>query len=321
MSTITVKTLVARIRALFTKGNPMTADISFVSVEMAKTFLKDRNSDNRDGQHVKRNINRLVKAMLNGTFKFSHQAIAFDENGTLIDGHCRLDAMVKIGEKITSFELPFLVIRNAPLNTYNVLDSGKNRTVVDRVREGGRYYTHLAGRAAKRALFGTKSNHVIEDYELLDLVEGHKSKLQLINRILSGRMTSLRNVARGGVLGAVLRFSYTASTAQLIEVLNILATGEASTSSKNNVAAIINFVDYLNEKSLTTGKYLIYGGGQAVENDLYRKAEMALRSYLDNTTIEAGTSTNKELFLFPAPINEQHKTLFGSVYGNSIKFK
>lgn len=309
-----------KIRTLFTNGKILSSDIMFVTPEIAKEFLKNSNPNNRAGKHVDRNVKRLVKSMLSGKFKFTHQPAAVDENGMTIDGHCRFKAIVIAGKVKKDIEIPMVIIRNAPLGTYTVLDSGKNRTVADRATEGDRYYTVDAGKASKRALFGMKSTKVIEDGVLLDLVELHEDKLRIMDSFLTGRNRKLRNVARGGVLGAVLRFSYEATPAQFNEVLEILDTGSASSTSENNVDAIIDFINHLNEKDVMTGDYKIYGGGGGVENSLYRKTEVALRSYLDKTQVVAGTSTNTELFPFPSQVNSKHKKLFGTVYGKALQF-
>jgi energy-converting hydrogenase A subunit M len=312
----------AQIKALFVKGKPMTSQIMFVTVDMAKELLKNRNPKNRSGKHVERNIKRLEKAILSGKFRFTHQPIAIDENGMLLDGHCRLEALIRAASKVKNLAIPFLIIRNAPLDTYVVLDSGKNRTVVDRAQEGGRYYTSISGRAAKRALFGMKSNKVIDDCVLLDLVEVHEENLRTMDEFMKSkrRNRNLRNVSRGGVLGALLRFSYTATYSQFTEVLEVLSTGVASASSENNVDAIVDFVDYLNEIDPITGELKIYGGGQAVENSLYRKTEVALNCYLNKTDLVKGTSTKTELFPFPDDKNKEHQKVVGNVYGKSLIF-
>lgn len=59
-------------------------------------------------------------------WKFTHQGIAFDERAADQDGQHRLSAIVKADKGVE-----VLVFTNMPVDSYKVLDQGKNRTFAD----------------------------------------------------------------------------------------------------------------------------------------------------------------------------------------------
>lgn len=72
----------------------MRTVIETITPEMAAAYLL-RNKSNR--KLSKPHVDSICRAILAGQFELTHQGIAFDERGNLIDGQHRLQAIVKSG--------------------------------------------------------------------------------------------------------------------------------------------------------------------------------------------------------------------------------
>jgi hypothetical protein len=114
----------------------MGIDIRLVDVtpEMAQRWLNECNTHNR--KKSESTIDAYSLDMKRGTWGLNHQGICFDEDGVLIDGQQRLEAIVRSGKTIRMF-----VFRNMPRNygennersTQDTIDGGRTRTVADRL--------------------------------------------------------------------------------------------------------------------------------------------------------------------------------------------
>jgi hypothetical protein len=97
-----------------------------ITPEMAKLFLDKSNGNYRFSNTSKTVDEFVVKKyatdMKNGNWKLNPHGIIFDEDGVLIDGHHRLNAVILADKPID-----FVVIVNAPKNCITALDSGFKR--------------------------------------------------------------------------------------------------------------------------------------------------------------------------------------------------
>ena len=85
----------------------------------------------------RRAIGRYVHAMKGGGWRVTHQGIAFNEQGQLIDGQHRLTAVIESGKTVQMNVSRYSA--NAPMS---VLDSGVSRSVGDRVQIAGTIPAH-----------------------------------------------------------------------------------------------------------------------------------------------------------------------------------
>lgn len=74
-------------------------------------------------------VNRYVAAMRRGEWQLSHQGIAIDKDGVLLDGQHRLTAIVKAG-----LQVPMLVVVGVDRAAFSVVDTGKRRSAGDTLR-------------------------------------------------------------------------------------------------------------------------------------------------------------------------------------------
>ncbi len=101
----------------------MVTSIEKITPEMAAEFLEANGTNRKISRNV---VDRYARAMRAGRWKLSHQGIAFDIDGRLVDGQHRLTAILQSGETIES-----LVVHNAPRDMFDVLDNGKSRSPGD----------------------------------------------------------------------------------------------------------------------------------------------------------------------------------------------
>ncbi len=108
-----------------TEDEPMiTTEYEIITPEKAAEYLK-LNTCNRSISAAR--VKSLVEQIKNGKWQpYTHQGIAFGENGKLFDGQHRLLAVLQSNTPIT-----ILVTRNLPESTLGVIDTGKTRSAAD----------------------------------------------------------------------------------------------------------------------------------------------------------------------------------------------
>lgn len=97
-------------------GSQMRFDLIDVSPDMATNWLNEANEGNR---HIsQRSVDLYAKDMAKGAFFTTHEAIAFDVNGRLIDGQHRLKAIEQSGKTV-----PLHVCTGCPVDTQKFVDA------------------------------------------------------------------------------------------------------------------------------------------------------------------------------------------------------
>lgn len=109
----------------------MKTTIKEITPQWAASVLQTRNPRNRpiSVQFVER-LSRDIRC---GAFATTHQGIAFDENGDLLDGQHRLAAIVKANKPVlmavTTGMASTHKLNGVSVNTFELLDSGRKRGV------------------------------------------------------------------------------------------------------------------------------------------------------------------------------------------------
>lgn len=104
---------------------PFSVAIETITPQQAQAYLDGRDLLNRSISYL--SVQKYAQQMRMGSWKLSHQGIAFDEGGRLIDGQHRMSAVVSYGQPVE-----FIVFRDAPAETKGLVDSGKTRQPADR---------------------------------------------------------------------------------------------------------------------------------------------------------------------------------------------
>ncbi|RSM66254.1 hypothetical protein DMH03_03765 [Amycolatopsis sp. WAC 01376] len=131
-------------------------------------------------------VELYAQAMKRGEWQLSHQGIAIDIDGVLLDGQHRLAAVVRSGVSVL-----MLVVRGVDRSTFSVVDTGKRRSAADTLRTiGAPDVLNLA--AALRCLHlydtlpggagwsGPRSR--ITNDQVMELYQRHPAMLECIRR-------------------------------------------------------------------------------------------------------------------------------------------
>jgi hypothetical protein len=102
----------------------MRTDYETVTPQQAADWLRIHNRGNRVVYPSR--VAALAKEMVQGTFKLTHQGIAFDKTARLIDGQHRLLAIVKANVPVT-----LAVTRGAGTDIYLAIDQGRAKSTAD----------------------------------------------------------------------------------------------------------------------------------------------------------------------------------------------
>jgi hypothetical protein len=128
-------------------------------------------------------------AMKRGEWKLSHQGIAVDEHGVLLDGQHRLEAILKSGVTI-----PMLVVRGVDRASFSVVDTGKRRSATDSLRTlGVPDVNHLAAALRYVYLFDTLPSDMgwsghrarLTNDQILELYQQHPQMLDCVRQARS----------------------------------------------------------------------------------------------------------------------------------------
>lgn len=103
----------------------MEINLTKITPALARQWL-ERNTNNR---HLAPSVvASLVGAFSRGEYRITHQGIAFDVDGVLLDGQHRLTA---IAQMPPDFHVNMFVAKNVPREAFKAIDIGKTRSHAD----------------------------------------------------------------------------------------------------------------------------------------------------------------------------------------------
>ncbi|GKQ33652.1 hypothetical protein [Streptomyces sp. A012304] len=160
----------------------MYTEVRTVTPELAAEWLK-KNTLNRPLS--RQTVAQLSRAIERGEWKLTHQGIAFDEEGRLVDGQHRLEAVVKAG-----IAVDMLVAHGVARTAFTVMDTGRKRTGRDALSLAGETNsTHLAAALRGLQLYLSSpdatwsgGSSLVSNDQLLTTLEAHPEMREAINR-------------------------------------------------------------------------------------------------------------------------------------------
>lgn len=246
-----------------------------VTPELASKWLNG-NTHNRPLKNGV--VDRYAADMRVGRWRQSHQGIAFDENGTLIDGQHRLFALVDANVPVL-----LQVTRGLPLETQNVIDDGLKRSLVDVMRisdtaKDGMTALHTS--VAQRMFLGLSSASSFSArtrQEQAAFLEKHWEAVDFAVSLFP-RAKRVRGVVNAGSLAAIARAYYHEDAIKLRRFGDVLYDGipSASVPAENVITKIRTWL-----MTRKTGSI----GGSAATVEVYAKVTRALRCYCHNEQI------------------------------------
>lgn len=155
-------------------SSKIKSEIKCVTPEMAKAWLVS-NTNNRTVRNIV--VERYAKSMKEGNWIPTHQGIAFDVNGRLVDGQHRLMAVEKSGVSVD-----MMVTFNLDPKAFGGMDQGVARNASD-LLGGNARIAEVSNLAARVLVSNTKP-----PFDVLDRV--HKLVSPITQELITGTSTS-----------------------------------------------------------------------------------------------------------------------------------
>lgn len=237
-----------------------------IGPEQASEIL-GKNPNNRPIRNTV--VDFYADQMANGLWRLTHQGIAIDEQGRLLDGQHRLAAIVKSGtvQKI-------MVTRMVPGDCQIAMDDHCKRTYGDALSiSKGEKITQVDIAIVRGAIELPKSRKNVSKQELHDTFDSFRKPLEFIKKFIA---TKQRGVTSSPVMSAiVLAWFYVDDLCRLEEFCNILFGFELPDGSKDKAAVS------LREWALRTGAH---AGNK--RNEIFKKAQRSIVSFMEMKSLE-----------------------------------
>ena len=252
-----------------------------ITPTMAENWLMNANVRNRKISDA--HVARLARDMKEDRWVQTHEAIAFDSNGVLLDGQHRLWAIIE-ADKTIAMNVWFNVAPKARI----AIGSGQPRSVVDALRLNGESGDVNANEiAVLRAMLGGYRNPVkLTVQETAEALDRHSEAIDFAMRYLPS--INVRGICTAVTRAVLARAFYGTHHQQLAEFGQMLTRGIILDSPAAPAVAALR-------------QYLLISQGQsfADRRERYGKTERALMAYLHNEPITKLIPTNREHFPLP----------------------
>lgn len=208
-----------------------------VTPEMAAEWLEKNVANNRPVRAVE--VSKFARDMMNGKWRLTHQGIAFNAEGRLIDGQHRLRAVIQ--SKCT---VPMMVWYNLPEECLPMIDTGLARTASDSIGfiTADNAYTSKIVISAMRIMYRISHNlpqkTKFSPTELYDLLRQNDNLVHGLHYLVVHKHSPIRSSS----YFAALMFAV-ASGESLEDVLNFdkMATHAVLSQGNYNFRAAVNF--------------------------------------------------------------------------------
>jgi len=203
-----------------------------ITPDQALEWLEKTNTNNRKVSD--KHVQRLARDMTDGKWVLTHAGIAFDPEGTLLDGQHRLWAICFSGVAIEMF-----VWRNVEPQSMMAIDSGKARSLADILNIAGENgdvsKNHLATLRAMLSGFGNPP--VLSPSEASETLRRHHEAIAFAVANLP-TVTSARGVNTAITRAVVARAYYSVDRAMLKNFCRKLTTGIVTSGDEGIVVLL-----------------------------------------------------------------------------------
>ena len=231
----------------------------FVTAERAKEYLASNHPRNRTVLRGK--VERMKQDLLEGRHVPTHQGIAFDMAGNLVDGQHRLTAIAESGVGVR-----LLVTRGLGHEAFDVIDTGRVRKDFERLYMSGRDINKDDSAMIKFAIgSGSLGTHV-KYHDIGGAFDKLQDGIAFVTQHAPTRKVPTP------IRAAILRAYYNVDRSRLIEFCNVLVSSEVSSNGDGAAVALVRMV----------AKYDY--GGMSSRRQLYLLAERAIGHFLQFST-------------------------------------
>ena len=246
-----------------------------VTPELAREWLKN----NRFNRPLKaRLVEKYVRQILEGNWQRTHQGIAFDENGIIIDGQHRLCAIIRTGQSVR-----MLVFLNETQLAHESIDNGKTRSLLDVVRLEMHDNTlkgkHISALKAMWAGRFCKNQDDLTAVEISNMLRRYGKSVRF-----AVDMTEIPGVNDTVVMGVLARAFLTVPAEHLLEFCRILRGYDSDHPAAKLIQDFRAWLLTLRDRQ------------EATRRDVYKRTQAVLDAFLKNKTTCDWFLDQKEFF-------------------------
>lgn len=275
--------------------NPKTT-IKFYHVSItsatAEYILEHRKLPNR--KLIKRKVESYTESMLDNKWELTHQGIAFDPDGYLIDGENRLVAIAKSGISQEIIVAHYQDTDHA-IRARLATDSGSTRT-----KHGALTIKHGHSFPQRRSELivalisynsGMSKSPEVPTYRIEEFDEKYKESIDFVLKQFE-IVGNKKGIAIAPVLAAFTRAYYYCDRTRLSEMISILGR-RASSSVLNTDSAATKLLDFLDASKSKTGWEDRMGK--------FLRTENMIRHFCNRDVVRAINKVDKKTNLYPLP--------------------
>jgi len=255
-----------------------------ISPGRASEYLK-KNHCNRPLK--KASIKRYARDMAAGAWRSTHQSIAFDRKGHLLDGQHRLHAII-----MANVTIKLYVTRNVSAEVNDGIDNGLNRTTIDILHYHGIQADNLVVGLIRWMAYKVGDRESIGRMTRAERVDFYNEHSEAISFVVSlfAKSKPVPRTRISSVLAVFGRAYYsTKDKLKLERAAEIMITGVGGDDEERWLIMLRNYLLY--QKSI---------GGEVIRQEIYLKTERALHAYLHGEEVVGNLrSAPKELFPLP----------------------
>lgn len=247
--------------------------IETITPEIAKEYLS-HNTANRNLRG--RILETMVRDMKGGNWKLTHQGIAFDSKGNLVDGQHRLTAIALSGVTVQ-----MMVTRNVDDDAIMNIDTGAGRTVCDALKiiatktgEDDPAIRHKGVIAAIRTLVycGYNSNTKLSTEEVMVFMDKMDEQIHAVYKICLTRGKPSNGSVNAAVLAALLCGE---SVDSLRKFMSVFLLGDTKDCNELNTGAAFRLATVLMDAKI---RHISLS-----KDKIYRLTENAIWQFLHGT--------------------------------------
>jgi hypothetical protein len=207
------------------KRKEISVTIENITPEMAEKFLESNVSNRKIRQHL---VNTYAEDMKKGRWAFTHQGIAIDSKGELVDGQHRLKAIIDSGVAVK-----MVVARNVDPDCN--IDVHARRTLMD-ITGWGQFKIGIARLILNKLNISMAERRVASSSEIKEFVEKHMDNIDFAESCLKTNKYGLRVV---GVKAAFFAASLYEDQARLEEFADVFTSGRYANADEDSAAMVL----------------------------------------------------------------------------------
>lgn len=264
----------------------MNFKVETITPQTAAEYLSHNAPNNR---RIKRaHVEMLARDMQSGEFKTTHQGIAFDKNGMLIDGQHRLQAVLMAGVPVK-----MVVSRNCDTTTLTSLDRGESRTLHDvftilggnAMRDKVLRNTHML--AAMNAVIraNVSPRHRMSTSEAVTLYEATPELWDKLYAVMNSRPGRKRAYETAAYYAAMI---HGVSAEDIKRFDRCMNNADVTGCENNNVRVVIGWRRHLDDLSMQHVRL--------ESQPVYQITQAAIWNFVHNTSVRKLKNIDDDVF-------------------------